>query len=159
MSPPVGEATHADLRDIASLFGSESHLSGSALVELEASLRDELERPQTRALVRRSEGGAPFAAILAWHVVDEVTILDVVVAKTRRREGHGAALVTTLLRRATAAGARLGILEVRSGNLAARALYRSLGFEDVRVRRGYYADGEDGVEMHANLLARFAVAE
>jgi ribosomal-protein-alanine N-acetyltransferase len=34
-------------------------------------------------------------------------------------------------------------LEVRVSNTAARALYESLGFYEVAVRRGYYRDPEE----------------
>ena len=40
-----------------------------------------------------------------------------------------------------------GVLEVRVGNAAARALYRSLGFTEAGLRRHYYTDGEDAVVM------------
>jgi ribosomal protein S18 acetylase RimI-like enzyme len=37
------------------------------------------------------------------------------------------------------------VLEVRAGNAAARALYEAFAFESQGTRKGYYADGEDGV--------------
>jgi ribosomal-protein-alanine N-acetyltransferase len=42
---------------------------------------------------------------------------------------------------------------VRKSNAAAIALYERLGFEAVGVRRGYYDDGEDAVDMHAHVKA------
>ena len=36
-------------------------------------------------------------------------------------------------------------MEVRDGNAAARALYRSAGFAEVGRRRRYYPDGEDAI--------------
>jgi ribosomal protein S18 acetylase RimI-like enzyme len=52
------------------------------------------------------------------------------------------------LRRAARAGARVALLEVRAGNVAARALYESLGFRACGVRREYYtAPVEDAVLM------------
>ena len=38
-------------------------------------------------------------------------------------------------------------LRYREGNVAARELYRSLGFEVTGRERGYYPDGEDAVTM------------
>jgi ribosomal protein S18 acetylase RimI-like enzyme len=42
-------------------------------------------------------------------------------------------------------------LEVRAGNLAARRLYRGLGFRDLGVRRGYYGPGQDAIVMELRL--------
>lgn len=42
-------------------------------------------------------------------------------------------------------------LEVRAGNLAARRLYRHLGFRDLGVRRGYYGPGQDAIVMELRL--------
>jgi ribosomal protein S18 acetylase RimI-like enzyme len=42
-------------------------------------------------------------------------------------------------------------LEVRAGNLAARRLYRQLGFRDLGVRRGYYGPGQDAIVMELKL--------
>ena len=38
-------------------------------------------------------------------------------------------------------------LEVRRANLAARALYRKLKFEERRLRKNYYGPGEDAIVM------------
>ncbi len=40
-----------------------------------------------------------------------------------------------------------GVLEVRVGNVPARALYAGLGFAPAGMRRCYYADGEDALVM------------
>jgi ribosomal protein S18 acetylase RimI-like enzyme len=45
------------------------------------------------------------------------------------------------------------LLEARAGNAPALALYARLGFERFHVREGYYADGEDAVELSLALLA------
>jgi ribosomal protein S18 acetylase RimI-like enzyme len=44
-------------------------------------------------------------------------------------------------------------LEVRAGNIAARRLYRRLGFRDLGVRRGYYGPGQDAIVMELRLDA------
>jgi ribosomal-protein-alanine N-acetyltransferase len=57
------------------------------------------------------------------------------------RQGRG--LGRTLLALSLAVGARRGaeraLLEVRQSNWAAQRLYRSLGFQGVAVRHGYYS--------------------
>jgi [ribosomal protein S18]-alanine N-acetyltransferase len=45
------------------------------------------------------------------------------------------------------------LLEVRASNAAAIALYEALGFERFNVRKRYYDDGEDGVEMVRRITA------
>jgi ribosomal-protein-alanine N-acetyltransferase len=43
-------------------------------------------------------------------------------------------------------------LEVRKSNIAARNLYKKLGFKDSGIRKGYYADtGEDAIIMWKEL--------
>lgn len=155
MSRRIVRAERSHLNDIAHLFSQSSSPTG------ERELQEEWERFQTRlyvALAPRAEadptrapGEALVGALLAWLVADELTILDVAVVPAHRRAGHGRALVVEALRAARVEGGRLALLEVRVGNAPARALYRTMGFEESRVRRGYYADGEDGVEMHATL--------
>lgn len=146
----VAKADLADLREAAEIFAESFPAEGDALAH-EQRFRDELGRSMARITLARDEQGRLVGVLLAWHVVDEVTLLDVAVRGTRRREGHGRALVEELLAWAKEAGARLCLLEVRTSNTAARSLYATLGFEEVNVRRRYYEDGEDAVEMHATL--------
>ena len=39
------------------------------------------------------------------------------------------------------------VLEVRVGNVPARALYRGLGYQEAGLRKRYYSDGEDALIM------------
>jgi ribosomal-protein-alanine N-acetyltransferase len=74
--------------------------------------------------------------ILVREAAGEAEVLTLAVAPTARRQGLGRALLD-------AAIARLGsaelFLEVAADNIAAIALYRAAGFEQVGVRPGYYA--------------------
>ena len=86
--------------------------------------------------------------IVVWQVVDEAHIGTIAVEERHRRTGVARALIREGLGQAYARGARKVFLEVRAGNLPAQALYRSLGFVDLDVRKGYYADNhEDAVVM------------
>ena len=81
-------------------------------------------------------------------VVDEMHILNVVVAPPLRRRGLARWILILAMRRASRAGARRGLLEVREGNLEARALYAGLGFEAIGRRRSYYSQPlEDAVVL------------
>ncbi|MGO4884481.1 MAG: ribosomal protein S18-alanine N-acetyltransferase [Bryobacteraceae bacterium] len=64
-----------------------------------------------------------------------------------RRCGVAEALMRYTLRQLRAAGMRRVELVVRTGNTAALALYRSLGFRRVRLAPRYYEDGGDGFVM------------
>jgi ribosomal-protein-alanine N-acetyltransferase len=114
---------------------------------------EELERAWARIWVARGEpGGEPLGFALAWHAADEVHLLDLAVDPEARRRGVGRELVGAVLGYAREAEARLVLLEVRASNDAAIALYRSSGFSENGVRRGYYSDnGEDAVEMSVEL--------
>jgi len=90
-------------------------------------------------------------AVLCWLVVDELQILQVVVAAPWRRRGLGRHLLIAMLRRARAAGAGFATLEVRVSNTPARALYAELGFLFDAIRPGYYGDGEDAALMTLHL--------
>jgi N6-L-threonylcarbamoyladenine synthase len=76
-----------------------------------------------------------------WHV------MDLAVAPAWRRQGIGGLLLAGFLEAAEAAGMEV-LLEVRTGNVEAMALYESRGFAFVGMRPGYYPDtGEDALVM------------
>ncbi len=108
-------------------------------------LQEELQRQPAQLWVARTETGKrPVARALIWVVADEVHLLDVETHPDWRRRGAAHQLLTHLVGELKPART---VLEVRSRNRPALALYRSLGFEATRTRRGYYADGEDAIEM------------
>lgn len=144
----MGAADVADAAaiELASFGATEATARG------EAHLTEELARGWSRLWMARDEGdGRPLGFLLAWHVADELSLLDVAVAPDERRRGVGRALVDALLDYGRRQGARLVLLEVRVSNAAAIALYRAFGFEDASVRRAYYGDGEDALEMALTL--------
>jgi ribosomal-protein-alanine N-acetyltransferase len=117
----------------------------------EKQLHEELARPWARLRVARVDRGIVVGYSLFWHVADEVHLLNVAVAPPERRRGVGRALMHDLLEYAKQHSVARVLLEVRATNRAAIALYVSLGFVETRVRKRYYADGEDAVEMMLTL--------
>jgi ribosomal-protein-alanine N-acetyltransferase len=131
-----------------------------AVVTLEA---ESFRQPWSRALVAselrlgeayalgayaaRDPGSPVFVAgyILLRLMVDALHVQRLAVVPAWRRQG----LARQLLERALAARppeAALATLEVRSGNLAALALYRAAGFDVAGRRPRYYPDtGEDAL--------------
>ncbi len=124
--------------DVAQL----SDLSG-----LQVNVGQELQQSHAAVFVaRESKGTAALAYVVLWKVADELQIVDIATAPRHRRRGAARQLLEHVgsLRRH---GFSCVLLEVRSSNTAARALYERVGFVELRVRRGYYSDGEDAVEM------------
>ena len=112
--------------------------------------------PWTAAQIAEEIGGPPPGGILvldgaprpgglraycAFRVIlDEMSVMNVAVAPDERRRGLGRWLLRFAMARAERAGARRALLELRVGNREALALYESLGFRRVGVRRTYYRD-------------------
>ena len=85
-------------------------------------------------------------------VVDEVHINNVAVRTECRSKGFGRCLVEYALREGRNRGATRVLLEVRSGNVAARQLYESLGFTTIGLRRAYYREPvEDALVLARDL--------
>jgi ribosomal-protein-alanine N-acetyltransferase len=93
----------------------------------------------------------PLAYALVWLVGNEIEIIYVATAPEQRRRGAARALLVRLLDTYAGAAREAAFLEVRAGNQAAIGLYSGLDFERMRVRRGYYSNGEDAVEMRRDL--------
>jgi len=135
-----------------------------AVLEIE---RRAFTQPWSRAFFER-ELATPFARLTVamdesesraqlvgyscrWRVTDEVHLLNVAVHPARRGGGIGRTLVEAVIGEARDVRARTMFLEVRAGNVAARRLYRRLGFRDLGVRRGYYGPGQDAIVMELRL--------
>ena len=126
--------------------------------------RQSLPRPWSEA-VWREELRSPFGLYLVLEeddavsghigvklVADEAHVMTLAVRPERRRRGFARALIEAALINPASAGARRVHLEVRPSNLAARALYGSLGFVRTGVRPGYYGD-EDALLLTLDLDA------
>lgn len=113
----------------------------------EGQLREEVARTWARLRVARGAPGELLGYIVFWHVTDELHVINVAVAPSARRRGVGRALVFDVLAYGRAHAATKILLEVRASNAPAIALYLRLGFTELNVRRRYYPDGEDAIEM------------
>ncbi|HEX7589524.1 MAG TPA: ribosomal protein S18-alanine N-acetyltransferase [Demequinaceae bacterium] len=79
---------------------------------------------------------------------DAFHLMNIAVRSDARGEGHAHLLMEDFLAEARRLGVGEASLEVAVTNDAALALYRSHGFEDVRVRRRYYQpEGIDALVM------------
>lgn len=97
------------------------------------------------------EDQGQLVAYLIWmSVLDELHILNLAVDPLQQRRGFGRRLCQALLDSGRAHGAHHLFLEVRASNVAAQALYSSLGLCESGRRRNYYpaVDGrEDALLM------------
>ncbi len=113
----------------------------------DAFVREVTENRCARYLVAR-EDGAAVAYGGMWLVMDEGHVTNIAVKRSARGRGVGEALARTLMQLAADTGIRYMTLECRRSNLAAQSLYRKLGFQEVGLRKRYYADnGEDALVM------------
>jgi ribosomal-protein-alanine N-acetyltransferase len=137
-----------DVRAVAAIEGP-THMD-------ERQLRDELARPWARLWIARGRdvatGGVAaredaLGYLVAWHVADELHILNVATRPDWRRRGIGRALMDAVIGYARENRAKHVLLEVRRSNRPAISLYRAVGFFAMGVRSRYYPDDEDAVEM------------
>ena len=105
----------------------------------------------TNAAQMDSEDVSLIGFLCRWLVADECHILNVAVHPRMRQQGVGKLLMRHTLAEARVKNAQVVTLEVRRSNLAARALYRKLEFQERRLRRNYYGQGEDAIVMELKL--------
>ncbi len=116
----------------------------------EQAMRSELTSGHTYYLVATEAGDttlAGYGGLSAPRGSGQGDIQTLAVAASARRRGLGRLLLLSLLGEARQRGADEVFLEVRADNPAAQALYESVGFERISVRRRYYRGGIDAVIM------------
>lgn len=79
-----------------------------------------------------------------WIYLGEAHVTNIAVEPEFRRRGLARILMQSMMKLAAENKASCMSLEVRERNIAAQALYKSLGFKKEGVRKRYYSDtGED----------------
>jgi ribosomal-protein-alanine N-acetyltransferase len=161
----IREATSRDLPGIVqierlafdnpwSLDAFERELSlpfSRLIVAIEASTQT-ATRAVTKTAARTAPDDANLIGFLCrWMVADECHILNVAVHPQMRQQGIGRRLMQHALAEARTKNVQVITLEVRRSNLAARRLYRKLEFQERRLRRNYYGQGEDAIVMELKL--------
>ncbi len=95
--------------------------------------------------------GEAVGYVLGLSLFENAEILRIAVVPTFRKQGVGARVLDAFLSLAAQKGAREVFLEVRESNFAAQRLYLSRAFEKFHLRKRYYANGENAVEMKKTL--------
>lgn len=107
-------------------------------------LADSLSSHRCFVLLTNSPEISTVAAVAIFlKVLDEAELLYVVVNCDLQGKGIGTLFLSQLLSQLNEEGVCSCVLEVRSGNIAAKQLYQRLGFVEVGVRKGYYAAHND----------------
>jgi [ribosomal protein S18]-alanine N-acetyltransferase len=149
MTPSLRVMTSADLDAVLglelALFGEESW----SRQMLEAELA---EQPRSRYYLVASDDGVitGYAGLLVAGA--QADVLTLAVAADRWGHGTGAALLEALLAEAERRSCTEVFLEVRTDNERAQRLYRSRGFTQIGIRKGYYQpSGADALVMRRDL--------
>ena len=111
----------------------------------------------------RQRGAAAFADVaiekgylLQRCIADEAEVLDLGVSPLARRQGVARTLLEAAERHAFGLGVTTVFLDVADDNAPARALYATLGFNEVARRQGYYAR-PDGARVDALIMRKSLV--
>ncbi len=89
-----------------------------------------------------------------WVILEESHITNIAIHPDYQNRGVGRFVLENMFQRARELGSTKMTLEVRVSNASAIHLYRSLGFQDRGIRKGYYTDThEDAIVMWKDNLA------
>jgi [ribosomal protein S18]-alanine N-acetyltransferase len=150
------EIRRAQVEDLAEVLRIERtvpeapHWSESVYRDI--LLQEPGEITPNRALFVAGDGERIVGFAVAVVVAGQAELESIAVDPARRRLGVGKALSDAVLLWARSTGAREMLLEVRSANAEARALYDRLGFKETGLRRGYYSGPpDDAVLMSVSL--------
>lgn len=137
MSMLLRRMTRADLFAVHAIE-QESHPSPWPMKGLQASLDSHF------GYVLEHDGRL-LAFAFVQRILDEAHLLDIAVDPALRGQGHGRELLRRLMDEELIEGVSIWFLEVRVSNMTAIGLYRSLGYNELSIRRNYY-DGPQGKE-------------
>lgn len=132
----------------------ESHVS--AVAELEAlcfsdpwsqnSIASEIDNPLSFWLVAVMDGTV-VGYVGSQTVMGETDMMNVAVHPQYRRCGIARSLISALIEALQERGSCSLTLEVRASNSSAIALYESIGFLEVGIRRNYYRNPKEDARI------------
>lgn len=108
----------------------------------EGSIASELDNPLSLWLVAE-QNGAVCGYVGSQTVLDETDMMNIAVRSDCRRQGIAAALIEELASRLKERGSHILRLEVRESNTPAIALYNSMGFTQLGIRKNYYRNPKE----------------
>jgi len=121
----------ADLAEVARLEKSLYEFPWSL-----GNFRDSVTAGYDCWTVTHGESVIGYAIVMV--ALDEAHLLNFAVASEWQNQGIGRAFLAHIVQVAREAGAQIIYLEVRPSNVAARHLYRKMGFQQIAIRPEYY---------------------
>ncbi len=106
----------------------------------EKAVADEVAKERV-AVIKEKEDIVGYCIFMV--AADEGEILRIAVDNTRRKKGYGKKLLSFAIDKMKKFGIVSVFLEVRAENSAARALYHSIGFEEIGQRKNYYTNPKE----------------
>ena len=135
-------------QDLPSIMAAEEACFGDPwtkeMVEAEFARNDFL------GLIAKFEGEF-VGYVAATALFEDGEIAKIAVMPAFRGKGYGKRLMDEAFLEFKKRGVERVFLEVREGNTPAVGLYNGCGFEKTRIRKRYYADGENALEMKKEL--------
>ena len=108
----------------------------------ETSVASELDNPLSLWLIAEEEGTV-LGYVGSQTVLDETDMMNIAVQPECRRRGIAAALIGELVNQLREHGSHVLRLEVRESNVPAIALYESMGFTQLGLRKNYYRNPKE----------------
>ena len=136
----VPKVRRMTMEDGAAVAEMEHQLFSDAWSE--KSILETLDQTNTICLIAE-KAGRTAGYLLAYTAADEAEIARIAVVKELQRQGAARALLTELESVCESEGIKKILLDVRSGNSAARALYANAGFKEDGIRQRFYEDPEE----------------
>jgi ribosomal protein S18 acetylase RimI-like enzyme len=116
-----------------------------------------MRHPENVVLAARHAGRLAGFAIMQFG--DATAHLNLLAVETdQQRRGLGRALLNWLEQSALTAGTFVIRLELRAGNVRARAFYEALGYRETGRVPGYYQSLEDAIQMARDLRVGYGAA-
>lgn len=100
------------------------------------NFRDSVNAGYDCWVVTHGESVVGYAVLMI--AVDEAHLLNFAIAAEWQNQGVGRRFLSHMVDVARAAGCLIVYLEVRPSNVAARHLYRKMGFQQIAIRPEYY---------------------
>jgi len=134
-----------DLSDIPFVYTEELKIFGKSLGE-KTLYNEIIYNEMSRYFIALVEGKR-VGYIGSWLTIPNAEILNLFVIESMRKKGVGKRLVAEVIKLCRQEKIEHLTLEVRTSNIPAFQLYKTLGFEHVTTRKHYYEDGEDALLM------------
>lgn len=137
--------------DVPSVFALEKALFPTDAWP-EGMFHEELRLGKTRQYLAAEDATGQIIAYAGLMAVAPIAdVQTIAVVPEREGQGIGTQLLTMLVAEARERRMQDLMLEVRSDNPRAQALYKRFGFEQIHVRPRYYRDGADALVMRLQL--------